>query len=492
MGLRTLGARRRATAIAAGSAGERRHDLRWQFGAALAIVVTGMAFSLWWAPVVKLSAVWWRPGPNAAHRWIVPGDIWVTMRAAHVIAWGGEGILYQNAHGFITFPGIAVLLAPVAMLSSALHLSESFPIALAHPTAWLLVGPVEMSIGASVLFSLGALARRLGVPRGRRIVLLWLEAAVVWPAVALWGHPEDLVALAACLYAVAALLDGRWLRAAALFGAALAFQPFVVLVLPVAFACVPRRRWPVAASVMALPPAALLAAPLLWTWRTTTHNLIDQPTFPTTMHSTPWVGLSPVLAHAHTFFLPAHGPAASRVLDHVGEIVAGGPSRTFAVLGAVMIGLYVARRRPPEATVFCLVALALGLRCVFESVMIGYYVIPGLALCLVLCAVAGNLRLALGAVCAAACTYLSYRHAGPWGYYVPVTATLLGTWLVSGVRSTAARGAPLARMARTGRAAAGPSMLVTLAAPVHATHRPADDVVFDRPALGREAGQLYG
>jgi hypothetical protein len=465
---------------------ERRHDLRWQLAAALAIVVTGMSFTLWWAPVVKLSAVWWRPGPGAAGKWIVPGDIWVTMRAAHVVAWGGEGILYQNAHGFITFPAIAVVLAPVAMLCSALHLSESFPLPLAHPTAWLLVGPVEMAIGSSVLFALGAVARRLGVPRRRRVALVWLEAAVVWPAVAMWGHPEDLVALAVALYALVALLDRRCLRAAGLFGAALAFQPLVLLMLPVAFACTPVRRWLTASAAMILPAAALLAAPLLWTWHTTTHNLVDQPTFPTTMHATPWVRLSPVLRRAQAFWAkaPSRTPRGSpvKVLEHVGEVVAGGPSRIFAVVCAVLIGWYVARRRPPAPTIVCLVALALCLRCVFEAVMIGYYVIPGLALTLVVCAAIGNVRLAMGAVCAAACTYLSYMHASPWGYYIPVTTALLVSWLLSRHRSPAAHVTSLVPRRLLAARSCGPPELVTLAGGNQVVPGWSDNGVFDAMA----------
>jgi hypothetical protein len=403
---------------------DRGHDLRWQVAAVLFLIGTGMVFGLWAGPAILHTRVW-----------TTPGDIWVTMRAAHVIAWGGEGILYQHSYGFITFPGVAVALAPVAMLSSALHLTESFPFTLPHPTAWFVLGPAEMALGSFLLFPLGALARRLGIPRGRRRLLLFLEVATIWPATVLWGHPEDLVALGFALYALMSALDERWRRCAVLAGVAIAFQPLAIVLVPLMAAYIPWRRWLSAASIAVAPSALLLMTPLLHTFKTTVHNLVDQPTSPTVMHPTPWVALAPVLEPGHMgtigrWRMTQFGLTFVNHLQHFSASVAGGPSRLLAIVGAIAIACYVARRRPPEPLVFWCAGLALSLRCVFESVTVEYYAVPTLAVALLLAAHGGKLRLGFAVVSAAACTYVSYFHFSPWVYYVPVTATLLGTLLV--------------------------------------------------------------
>ena len=387
--------------------------------AAVSLVAVGMAYSLAWECVAHHTG-----------GWSTPADLWATFRAAHLVGWGGEGLLYGSGTGLVTLPGIAVLLAPVAMVSGALHLSESFPLALAHPTAWLLVGPVEMGLGAVLLFPLDGLARRIGVPSRRRVVLVWLEAALVWPVVVLWGHPEDPLALACALYGLMAALDGRWRRGAVLFAVAVAVQPLTVLLLPIVAAYVPPRAWPRAGAIVAAPSALLLAAPLAHAWGATTHALLDQPNFPTIDHGTPWAALAPVLERAAGAGAHVSRGAAGTLGAHGALAVAAGPGRMVALAGAVLIGLLVARRRPSEATVVWLAALALSLRCVFEAVVDPYYLLPGLAVSLAVAARLGRVQLVVGAALAAAATALSCRHAGPWAYYLPMAALLLATWAV--------------------------------------------------------------
>lgn len=391
--------------------------------AALVLVCAGMAYSLWWGPLVHHASVW-----------IVPGDIWGTFRDAHIVGWGGEGILYASnvapLTGFISLPGMPALLAPVAMASGALHLTESLPFTLPHPSAWLLLGPVELSCGAAALFPLDALARRLGVPARTRAGATWLEAALLWPVVAVWGHPEDLVALGLGVYALMATMDGRWRRGALLLGLALAFQPLVVLIAPLAMALAPWRRWPAFVGCAAAPSVLLLVAPLAHAGRTTLRTLTDQPTYPSVNHPTPWLGLAHVLAKSKvvqgsTLHRAATGLAVTSTRSHVGPVVAGGPVRLVPIALAVLLAAVVLARRPSERTVWWLAALALALRCVFEAVMTPYYAVPALAIALVLAAGSTRLRLAVACVSAAACTYLGYRHAAAWSYYLPVTLTLL-------------------------------------------------------------------
>src|SRR5580658_8866105 len=113
----------------------------WPLAVTIAFVVTGMAYSLFWAPVVRHHPYW-----------VTPGDLWATYRAAHWVGWGDLGGIYGAGTALVTFPGILLVLAPVAMLTGALGMSESFPKFLAHPTSWLVLGPYEMLLSAIALF----------------------------------------------------------------------------------------------------------------------------------------------------------------------------------------------------------------------------------------------------------------------------------------------------------------------------------------------------
>lgn len=386
----------------------RRHAAA--FWAALFVVVVGMALSLLWWPLV-----------DHVNAWGTPGDLWGTFRDAHLVGWGGEADIYQSGSGYLSPPAFPVLLAPVAMLSGALHLTESFPVGLRHPSAWLLLGPADFVCGSVVLFPVDTLARRLGASRARRVSAVWVCAGLSVPLLWLWGHPEDLLAVACALCALLAALDGRWTKAAALVGLGLAFQPLVVLVVPLVFARMPWRQLPRALVIAVAPAALLLAAPLLHAWRTTLHAIADQPTFPTIGHATPWLALSPVL-HVHQV-----GDAAGRLFATTTDVTAGSPERILAIAVAVVLGLLVARVRPSEQTVVWLAALCLSLRCVFEPVMFPYYVVPALLLAVLAAAAARRSQFVLSLGVAGACSWAAYLHATPWAYYVVVTGLLLAT-----------------------------------------------------------------
>ncbi|MDA8281462.1 MAG: hypothetical protein M0Z63_13805 [Actinomycetota bacterium] len=253
--------------------------------------------------------------------WRVPGDIWGTLRGAHVIAWGDIGGVYLAGTGLVSFPGTAVLLVPVALASSALGLTESFPYPLPHPTAWLVLGPYDVMVASVALFAVDALARRLEVPAGRRAWLSVAGAIALFPVDGLWGHPEDAVAVGLLLYALLAGLDGRFVRAGWLAGAAVAVQPLVLLGLPVLAAVVGWRRLPGLVVRAALPAAALVAVCLVGAEHATVHALLDQPNFPRIDRVTPWTALAPRVG------------GRGRSLA-----VAAGPGRLVALAGAVAVG----------------------------------------------------------------------------------------------------------------------------------------------------------
>lgn len=298
------------------------------------------------------------------------------------------------------------------MLSGHLQLSESMGAwTVPHPTAWLLLGPAVLLLGSSSLVAFDAMAEELGVDRRRRIGLLVVEGAVVFFVVTLWSHPEDLVATGLATYALLMAHRGRWNAAGWLWGAAIAFQPLVLVILPVALAVTPtghRVRTCVSAVV---PSAALLAGPLLTQWAMTSRALLHQANNPHLDHATPWIALS------------------SRI---DATSVTTGPGRIIALVLAVAIGVFAVRHRPSLAGVVWMAALALGLRCVFEAVMDPFYLGPPFALILLVCAVRRSpWRLVTATAAFGVAAMVSSHHLSEWIYWTPLVV-LLGVGLAGG------------------------------------------------------------
>jgi len=390
----------------------------------VAILIGGMAFSFLWNPLLHHASIWY-----------TPPDLWRTFRAAQYVSWASEGVIYNSHTYFDSFPGIAVLLAPIAKLSAVLHMSESFPMALPQPTTWYILGPANFILGGLVLFPLDAISKMLAVSFRRRIVLTVLECAVIWPAAAIWGHPEDGLALAFALYGLMSAFSSRWTWVAFSFALAVVFQPLTLLVLPIAMAYAPLRKWPLLASAIALPSALLLVPPLVKEWGPTTRILLNQPNYPDANHPTPWIWLAPILnpGHLATVHIPRLVTEASgkkvvveaTLRVHIASVVAAGPGRLVAVVLACAIGLWVAKRKPPLVQVIWLSALALSLRSIFECVMDPYYLLPGLALVLVVASTRTNARLVITVLFVAASTWISYWYISPWHYYIEVIGALI-------------------------------------------------------------------
>jgi len=356
-------------------------------------------------------AVWFGWGPLVLHRaaWLTPGDMWSTFRAAHWVAWGDFGGVYASGTQLVSFPGLLLLLAPMAALTGSLGLSENLPFTLAHPGAWVLLGPYEVLLGSLSLFAFDALAQRLGVGTRRRAMLCLTEAVILFNVTALWGHPEDAVALGLAAYALTFAFDRRWAGAGWLFGAAVAVQPLVLLMLPVLASVFGGRRVPGLLVRAAAPALALLSVPLVEEFRATSHALVDQPNFPNVDHATPWTALAPRLAgHGHSL------------------AVAGGPGRVLAVLLACAIGVRARHwRHRPDLLVWG-AALAMAGRCFTESVMDPYYIWPALALALVAAAAAPNaLPLLLTGFLAAAGTVYADFHLSLWAWWLPVMGAIV-------------------------------------------------------------------
>ncbi len=404
----------------------------WPIVGTIALLASGLSYTFYWYPVV-----------HHLPDWATSADLWATFRDAHYVIWNGEGHIYSASTNFVTFPGIALLLSPFAWLQDALHLTNDWPVYFPRPTGWFILGPIDILCGGVLLFPLDALARRLSLSFTRRALATLLEVILIFPVVVFWGHPEDTLALALGLYALFAAYDRRWLHSAAFFALAVVFQPLILLIVPIALAYVPAKKWPAFGTVMAIPTALLLLPPLFQEWGPTTYAIFKQPNFPTVDHPTPWISLAPILTRArwvtaltihysHQKHKYVYGP----VRTFIGDTVSAGPGRTIAIVLACLVGVWVAHRKPSLGEVVWWAAFALALRCIFESVMDPYYVVPTLVLVVVLAFTVGKIRFLLTLAAAALCTKTSYWHTGNWRYYLFVSVSLLLALAFSWPRSS--------------------------------------------------------
>ena len=458
--------------------------LRWARRRAAPLLVTAVvmgtafAFSLWWNLHVDHNTVWYEPA-----------DLWRTMLAAVRLDHGQLGQLYSDGTNLVSFPGAAVILAPAAALISAIHAPLGPPIGSVTDTnAWLIALPYTVAISCSVLFAADRLAERMGVRTGKRMALAAAGGVALWNVVPYWGHPEDCVAVALLLFAVDAAAAGRPWRSAWLVGLGLAVQPLVMLAVPILAVVSGRRQIVGWLARAAVPPAVALGAALATNWSATWYQVVDQPNWPYIDRPTPWIALAPHL----TTQTVAAGPGRSiavvlavvacwpawRAWQRVGgdgsvpaadQVPVGGEGSamsssstddvapTEATPAPASLGLQSVPLRasgamhdpdpsaarharagegwalpwPPAATatVVWWVAVALALRCGFESVMVSYYIWPAIAIGM-LAAVTSWWRLvpaaALGIGLTAFCN-VWWHGEWPWWSVIVVTLALLLT-----------------------------------------------------------------
>jgi hypothetical protein len=367
--------------------------------------------------LVGMAGTIWGPVYYGEKAWAVPDDLWATLVAAQRLLHLDLAGLYTAPTALVTFPGAAVILAPVAAIMDAARIPIAAGRQGVHPVGWLVAGPLETLLSAVALFAADALAQRLGVNLYKRFLLAAVGATVLWNVSIRWGHPEDAVATGLLLYAVLALANGRPSRAAWLAGAAVSVQPLVLLAFPILAAAVEPRRLPGFLARAATIPAVLLAAAAAANWTATIHAVTNQPNAPTIDHPTPWIYVSLLAPHM------------------AGGSVAAGPARALAVLVACGCGALTWRRwqtarlagawRPDDlAALLWWVAVTLALRTVFEPVMVSYYVWPPLAVALV-AASRDWLRLLPTSATAIVLTWLaqaSWRN--PWVWWTPVVVVL--------------------------------------------------------------------
>jgi hypothetical protein len=374
------------------------------------------------------TSLWILPGIHHLRGWSYTMDIWNYLQLAHLADVGAYPAIYgQLSLG--TTPGIVAALAPVWWIAHVAGMSASYGFVLWHPTAWLILGPFEVVLSASVLFAVDAVAVHLGASTTRRLLICAIEVYALYNVV-LWGHPEDAVAVAFLLYGCLAASQRQWSRFGWLVGAAVAFQPVVLLALPVLLFAGDWRRWPGLLVRVTAPTAALLVAPVTMNWSVTVHALFDQVTYPSLNRPTPWLHLAPSLGY--------------RGYIGVTSVVAAGdgPSRLAAIFVSIALGFLFRRSARELSVLVAVMALTLSLWCAFETVIAPYYVWPAIAVALIGLSTATRMRVGLTLVFAIVADIASNAdlHA-EWVWWVIVAALgalLLASWPQTGLPGGAA------------------------------------------------------
>lgn len=375
-------------------------------GVSALVLATGLLYSFYWGPVVRHKSYW-----------LPPGDMWLTFRTAHYIGWGGFSFVYSSHSLLVTLPGFPLLFTPVAMLSSALGLTESSPTwAVPHPTAWFLVAPVMMACALPMLDSVNRLAQRLGASLAARRWLMLAMAVPAWSALPKWGHPEDVLAVALFAYMLVAVIDGRWTLAGWLLGGAIAMQLFVVVLVPLVVGYLGIRRAGALLLRASVLPGFLLLVVLVPDYHHAMQALLHQPNYQTVNHPTPWLALAP------------------RLTDHS---VAAGPGRLIAVGAGLLAGLISTRVRGRPDMLLWLAGSVIAIRCLTESVMVPYYVMPATVFALLTVWSRPPWRRALATAVVIGLTVMTNYHMRAWFYWSEMTALSVAMVALAWPRSRA-------------------------------------------------------
>jgi hypothetical protein len=186
--------------------------------------------------------------------WMAPYDGWMVVDGGRFVWHGALGYVYQGT-GSYALPLSFVVMAPISGLVDHFGLIEGFPRPVAHPSAWLLVGPYSLLFGIFLLHAVRRLAWELGV-RTRLCVLQVLASVIVLAPAYYWGHFEDMLALTFVIHAVRRLIANDFVRAALLLSVAVSFKQSAVALVPLLVFMAPRgKRLRCLVAACALPGA---------------------------------------------------------------------------------------------------------------------------------------------------------------------------------------------------------------------------------------------
>ena len=334
-------------------AGEGLAWTHWRFPAAVALITVGLCFF----------ATFWLPGLLGDQTWLGLGDLSATVQSAQFVANGGLPWVYSVNVAFLPLPGMLVLLAPAVALGDHFNLNNAYPIALAHPSMWIVVTPVIFVTGATSILGVDYLADTLRVSQARRrIIAVTVALLVVLPTCCWAGHPEDLLCLGLSATALALILRQRHTGAAVILALAILTQPWAGLLVPLALVCAPSGARLRSLIYSCLAPGATALLLLATDFHDAYRSLVIQPMPSSHGQRLPWWSL----AH-QTRIVTDAGPALVRV---------GSVPRAIAVLIAVGAAVAIRRQLTPQR-IIAVAALALLARGIFETQVWPYYLAPG-------------------------------------------------------------------------------------------------------------------
>ena len=352
------------------------------------------------------------------------------------MGWGYLGGIYSDGTGIVTFPGMSILLAPVAMASSHFHMSESFAqFVVAKPSAALILQPVELALTSSVIVASDSLAEQLNVSARRRRYLCIAVAIIAWPVAAVWGHAEDVLVVTLSMYGLVAFLNRKWATMGWLLGFGIVIQPLVALLVPLLIGATPHGQRLLLAFRSTAISTVLVVVAFAGNPTDTFRSLVKQPTPPSINHATPWVALAPTInsaaikaTHSAALVKGTGHHAINAMASTGGDVitVAGGPGRMIDVFLALLLGLVVWRKPQPPVRVLWLAAAVLVSRCLFEAVMTPYYLAPPILLCLVLASCQRGKRFWTAFALSVELTVFAYHHLNPWVWWLPIATGIVG------------------------------------------------------------------
>jgi hypothetical protein len=368
-------------------------------GVSVVAVIGAMAFSMLESTIVRHFGEWYGLATF--------GDFWQNWAdAARVTFSGGFGHVYVLDSSLETAPALQVITAPIARLASGL--SFPYPSPVLYPTAYWVAGPLFLGGMALPICAGDRWLNGMGVTDIRRRLTVLGAMAVTLPPIPLSGHPEDLIALGAMLYGLAAAFDERPRATGWWLGVALAFQPFAFLAIPIAFIFLKRRQWLTALGPILAVPLAFLIVPVIADPSVTVPQLLHQKVYDVFGYIGPTWNLDP-------------GVAA-----YIRGAVA-----LAAIPAAIVLARFLPRsHRQGAALVIWTVAMLFALR-VFEPELFPYFMASTLALAPICAARLPWWR--LGSVCALAFWITWWLHMAiqaKWSLWLILVAQLcLLGWL---------------------------------------------------------------
>jgi len=317
------------------------HPWRLALLLGLGVAAAGMLWSIFVLPRLRHAPIW-----------LPPFDAWAPIGSAQYVANGALGYLYSGSPLYVSPPLFAIVLAPVAWIGQTAALTWDSPgIVVAHPTLWLIYGPVGLGLTVFLFREVRALAADLEPTH------LWqVQAAalvlVAIPVALQWGHYEEILAIVAVLAFARQWIRGRHGSAAIRLSLAVAFAWWAILAVPIAVAMAPTgRRARTLATSIALP-AVLVALTLATDWSHASFALLL------------------------TKVAPWHGHPAAWLL-HPLDVMTGTTWRLGALALAVVVAFAVRNRFTP-ATLFASLSVVLLGRLVFEPSLLCYFLGAGL------------------------------------------------------------------------------------------------------------------